>query len=78
MSIESLSIVHEDFEVRGGLQYVAITLFDDATGVTFNNASNQHAVSAIAGVTGAVMFDLQEGTGSLSTSGSKDGGTILF
>ena len=78
MSIEHLSIAAADYEVRGGLQYVAITTFDDATGVTFNNATGQHAVSAISGVGSAVLFDLQEGTGALSTSGSKDGGTILF
>ena len=77
MSIEHLSIAAADYEVRGGLQYVAITTFEDADGDTKIQVG-QHAVSAIAGVGNAVLFDLQEGTGSLSTSGSKDGGTILF
>jgi uncharacterized protein YciI len=57
---------------------VAITLFEDATGFTFQNGVGQHQVSAITNVGDARLFDLKQGTGSLTTTGTKEGGTILF
>ena len=78
MAIEHLSVAASDLEVRGGLQYVAITLFEDATSVSFQNGVGQHQVNAIGGVGNARLFDLKQGTGSLTTTGTKEGGTILF
>ena len=77
MAIEALGVNHSDLELRGGLRYIAITDFTDATGVTFDDAGD-HAVSAITGVGDAVLFDLQQGTGTLTTIGTKEGGTIMF
>ncbi len=79
MAIETLQVAASDLEIRGGLKYIAITKLADATGVTFaDTADTAHGISAVAGIGDAVLFDLKQGTGSLSTSGSKDGGTILF
>lgn len=76
MAIENLSIAHTDLEVRGGLQYVAIGLLSDSSAMTFLDTSaysvDYTAASALE------LFDLKQGTGSLTTSGSKEGGTILF
>jgi len=77
MAIEALNVNASDLELRGGLRYIAITTFDDATDVTFDD-SGDHAVSAVAGVGDAKLFDLKQGTGSLTTSGTKEGGTIMF
>tara|TARA_R100000005_G_C4973497_1_gene185653 strand:+ start:634 stop:1197 length:564 start_codon:yes stop_codon:yes gene_type:complete len=77
MAIEALGVNHTDLELRGGLRYIAITDFSDATSVTFDD-SGDHAVSAVGGVGDAKLFDLKQGTGSLSTNGSKEGGTIMF
>jgi len=76
MAIENLSIAHSDLEIRGGLQYVGIGLVSDASAVTFDN-SGVHTVSYTA-ASALELFDLKQGTGSLSTSGSKEGGTIMF
>lgn len=76
MAIENLSIAHTDLEVRGGLQYVAIGLLSQASAMTFGD-SNAHDVSYTAAAA-LELFDLKQGTGSLSTSGTKEGGTILF
>ena len=76
MAIENLSIAHTDLEVRGGLQYVAIGLLSQASAMTFGD-SDAHDVSYTAAAD-LELFDLKQGTGSLSTSGSKEGGTILF
>jgi len=76
MAIENLSIAHSDLERRGGLQYVGIGLLSGASAVTFDN-SNAHTVSYTA-ASALELFDLKQGTGSLSTSGSKEGGTITF
>ena len=76
MAIENLSIAHTDLEVRGGLQYVAIGLLSQASAMGFDN-SNVHTMSYTAAAA-LELFDLKQGTGSLTTSGSKEGGTILF
>ena len=77
MAIEALGVNNTDMEIRGGLQYVAITTWADASSVTFDD-SDDHAISAVAGVSDAKLFDLKLGTGSLTTSGTKEGGTIAF
>lgn len=77
MAIEALGVNHNDLELRGGLRYIAITDFTDATGVTFDD-NGDHAVSAVAAVGDAKLFDLKQGTGSLTTTGTKEGGTIMF
>ena len=76
MAIENLSITHDDLEIRGGLQYVGIGLLSGASAVVFDN-TGAHTVSYTA-ATPLELFDLKQGTGSLSTSGSKEGGTIMF
>lgn len=79
MAIETLQVAASDLELRGGLKYVAITLLTDATDVTYvDTSATAHAISAVSSVGEARLFDLKQGTGSLSTSGSKDGGTIMF
>ena len=79
MAIETLQVAQDDLEIRGGLKYIAITLLTDATTVTFvNTSAAAHSISAVGSVGDAALFDLKQGTGSLSTSGSKDGGTIMF
>lgn len=78
MPIENLAIAHGDLERRGGIQYVGIGLLDQASGVTFvNTAGAAHTVEYTAAAA-LELFDLKQGTGSLSTSGSKEGGTIMF
>jgi hypothetical protein len=69
MAIENLSIAHSDLERRGGLQYVGIGLLSQASAVTFND-TDAHTVSYTAAAA-LELFDLKQGTGSLSTSGSK-------
>ena len=76
MAIENLSIAHTDLEVRGGLQYVAIGLLSQASAMGFDNSA-VHTMSYTAAAA-LELFDLKQGTGSLTTSGSKEGGTILF
>lgn len=77
MAIENLSIAHSDLEIRGGLQYVGLMLRDDLGNVTFDTADDDHSVALAVGDV-FQLFDLKQGTGSLSTSGSKEGGTIMF
>ena len=76
MAIENLTITHDDLEIRGGLQYVGVGLLSGASSVVFDN-TGAHTVSYTA-ATPLELFDLKQGTGSLSTSGSKEGGTIMF
>jgi len=76
MAIENLSIAHSDLEVRGGLQYVAIGLLSQASGMGFDD-SGVHTMSYTAAAA-LELFDLKQGTGSLTTSGTKEGGTIMF
>ena len=64
MPIENLSIAHSDLEIRGGLQYVGIGLLSDASAVTFVNSA-AHTVEYTA-ATALELFDLKQGTGSLS------------
>ena len=77
MAIEALGVNNTDMEIRGGLQYVAITTWADASSVTFDD-SDDHAISAVAGISDAKLFDLKLGTGSLTTAGTKEGGTIAL
>lgn len=76
MAIENLVIAHDDLEVRGGLQYVAIGLLSQASAMGFDD-TNVHTMSYTAAAA-LELFDLKQGTGSLTTSGSKEGGTIMF
>ena len=76
MAIENLSIAHTDLEVRGGLQYVGVGLLSAASAIGFDNAA-VHTV-AYTEATPLELFDLKQGTGSLTTSGTKEGGTIMF
>ena len=76
MAIENLVIAHDDLEVRGGLQYVAIGLLSQASGMGFDD-TNVHTMSYTAAAA-LELFDLKQGTGSLTTNGSKEGGTIMF
>jgi|11_taG_2_1085331.scaffolds.fasta_scaffold00424_8 hypothetical protein len=82
MAIETLTVAASDLEIRGGLQYIAIGKLSAVSAITFTDtADTAHGISAIGGLTSsnvALLFDLKQGTGSLSTSGSKDGGTIMF
>jgi hypothetical protein len=77
MAIENLSIAHSDLEIRGGLQYVGLMLRGDLGDVTFDVAADDHSV-ALASNDVFQLFDLKQGTGSLSTAGTKEGGTIMF
>lgn len=76
MAIENLSIAHSDLEVRGGLQFVAVGLLSQASAMGFDN-TGVHTMSYTAAAA-LELFDLKLGTGSLTTSGTKEGGTIMF
>jgi hypothetical protein len=75
MAIETLQVVHTDLQVRGGLKNIAIADVSDITAATYG--SDTHTISAVSDAT-AKMFDLKLGTGSLSSSGSKENGSIMF
>ena len=81
MAIENLAIAHSDLEIRGGLQYVGVGLYSSVSGMAaggaFTSSADNHSVTLVGGDALAV-FDLKQGTGSLTTSGSKEGGTIMF
>jgi len=81
MAIENLAIAHTDLEIRGGLQYVGVGLYSSVSGMAaggaFTSSADNHSVTLVGGDALAV-FDLKQGTGSLTTSGSKEGGTIMF
>jgi len=77
MAIENLSLAHTDLEIRGGLQYVGLMLREDLGAVTFDSAGDDHSV-ALNATDVFQLFDLKQGTGSLSTAGTKEGGTIMF
>ena len=76
MAIENLVVVNSDIEKRGGLRHIALCELDKLT-PTFSNTTDVHGV-ALAQSEDLANFDLKQGTGSLSTSGSKEGGTITF
>ena len=76
MAIENLSIAHSDLEIRGGLKYVGVGLLSNVASVAF--ADDHQATLTSTDDTAYALFDLKQGTGSLSTSGSKEGGTIMF
>jgi len=75
MSIETLQVVHTDLQVRGGLKNIAIADVSSITAATYG--ADTHTISDVTGAT-AKMFDLKLGTGSLSSSGSKENGSIMF
>jgi hypothetical protein len=81
MAIENLAIAHSDLEIRGGLQYVGVGLYSAVSGMAaggaFSTGADEHFVTLVGGDSLA-LFDLKQGTGSLTTSGSKEGGTIMF
>jgi len=86
MAIESgLTITAADVEKRGGLQYVSVASSTRVTGVTTDD-SDDHAYSDInladgdnsAGADTMWVFELKNGSGSLSVSGSKENGTMMF
>ncbi len=81
MAIENLAIAHSDLEIRGGLQYVGVGLYSAVSNMTaggdFVDSADAHGVTLVGGDVLA-LFDLKQGTGSLTTSGSKEGGTIMF
>ena len=77
MSIEAIGVTHQDLEVRGGLKHVAIGLFSGTSAVTFDSAGGDHLISALTN-TGMKLFELKQGTGALTTTGTKEGGVIMF
>tara|TARA_R100000734_G_C3319284_1_gene114970 strand:- start:15556 stop:16116 length:561 start_codon:yes stop_codon:yes gene_type:complete len=76
MAIEKISVVHSDLERRGGLKHLGVCLFSDITSVAFDSAAN-HTISTIT-ESNVKLFELKQGTGSLTSTGTKEGGTILF
>lgn len=76
MAIENISVVHTDMENRGGLKALGVYMFSDITSVTFDTDGN-HQITAITEANGK-LFELKQGTGSLTSTGSKEGGTIMF
>ncbi len=77
MAIEAIGVTHEDLEVRGGLKHIAIGEFGVTSAVTFDSAAGDHHISALTNG-GMKLFELKQGTGSLTTTGTKEGGTIMF
>tara|TARA_Y100000361_G_scaffold125697_1_gene119352 strand:- start:1041 stop:1604 length:564 start_codon:yes stop_codon:yes gene_type:complete len=76
MAIEKISVVHSDMERRGGLKHLGVCLFSDISAVTFDTTSN-HTITTITEAN-VKLFELKQGTGSLTSSGTKEGGTIMF
>lgn len=76
MAIEKINVIHSDLERRGGLKHLGVCLFSDITAVTFDSDAN-HAITAITEAN-VELFELKQGTGSLTSSGTKEGGTIMF
>ena len=76
MAIETLQVVHTDLQVRGGLKNIAIADVSSITAATYGDGT--HTITDLTGSTAAKMFDLKLGTGSLSSSGSKENGSIMF
>jgi hypothetical protein len=76
MAIENLVVVNSDIEKRGGLRHIALCELDKLT-PTFSNTTDVHGV-ALAQSEDLANFDLKQGTGSLSTSGSKENGVVMF
>lgn len=76
MAIENIKVIHSDLERRGGLKHLGVCLFQDVSSVTFDTAAN-HTITAIT-ESNVKLFELKQGTGSLTSSGTKEGGTIMF
>ena len=76
MAIEKISVVHSDLERRGGLKHLGVCLFSDISAVAFDSSAN-HTISTITEAN-VKLFELKQGTGSLTSSGTKEGGTIMF
>ena len=76
MAIENLALAHTDLEIRGGLQYVGLML-RHLGAITFDSAGDDHQI-ALNATDVFQLFDLKQGTGSLTSAGTKEGGTIMF
>tara|TARA_R100000030_G_C3252326_1_gene123311 strand:- start:260 stop:820 length:561 start_codon:yes stop_codon:yes gene_type:complete len=76
MAIEKISVIHSDLERRGGLKHLGVCLFSDISSVAFDTTSN-HTITTITEAN-VKLFELKQGTGSLTSSGTKEGGTIMF
>lgn len=78
MAIEKIMVAHGDMETRGGLKALGVYEFGDISGITFDTDGN-HKISSLTDPSdGGALFELKQGTGSLSSTGTKEGGTILF
>ena len=76
MAIEKISVIHSDLERRGGLKHLGVCLFSDISAVAFDTTSN-HTITTITEAN-VKLFELKQGTGSLTSSGTKEGGTIVL
>ena len=76
MAIEKIMVAHGDMENRGGLKALGVYEFGDITNIAFDTDGNHHIDSLTD--TGGVLFELKQATGSLSSTGTKEGGTIMF
>jgi len=78
MAIENLALATTDFEKRGGLRHIGLCATSNLTPTfTAADAANSHAV-ALVDSSPLELFDLKQGTGSLTTSGSKENGVMMF
>ena len=86
MAIESgLTITAADIERRGGLQFVSIASSTRVTAAPPDD-SDDHAYTAItladgdnsAGANTMWIYELKNGSGSLSVTGTKENGTMMF
>lgn len=79
MAIDSgLTVQASDIERRGGLQYVAICTQANITAATADSAAGKHEYTSITDADVLYLFELKNGTGSISVSGSKENGTMMF
>mgnify|MGYP003111721619 FL=1 len=76
MAIENIAVVHTDMEQRGGLKALGVFMFSDISAITFDTDGN-HQITALTDANGK-LFELKQGTGSLTSTGTKEGGTIMF
>mgnify|MGYP000610222128 CR=1 FL=1 len=76
MAIENLILAATDFEKRGGLRHIGLCATSNLT-PTFADGTDAHSVALVDG-SALALFDLKQGTGSLTTSGSKENGVMMF
>ena len=78
MAIENLVLATTDFEKRGGLRHIGLCATSNLTPTfTAVDAADTHSV-ALVQTANLALFDLKQGTGSLTTSGSKENGVMMF